>query len=122
MTADRAEKDGQGRFFLRGRADDVVKIGGKRVDLVEIQEKIRKIDGVRDALAVLLPREKGRPTDLAALVVTEVDPAELRRELGAMVEPYAVPRRFVAVDRIPMTATGKVDRAAIHEILKSGKS
>jgi len=33
-----------------------------------------------------------------------------------------VPRRFVAVDRIPMTATGKVDRAAIHEILKSGKS
>ncbi|HOO41873.1 MAG TPA: class I adenylate-forming enzyme family protein [Syntrophales bacterium] len=122
VTADRAEKDGQGRFFLRGRADDVVKIGGKRVDLVEIQEKIRKIDGVRDALAVLLPREKGRPTDLAALVVTEVDPAELRRELGAMVEPYAVPRRFVAVDRIPMTATGKVDRAAIHEILKSGKS
>ena len=122
VTADRADEDERGRFVLRGRADDVVKIGGKRVDLVEIQEKIKKIGGIRDALVVLLPRTKGRPTDLAALVVTELDPVELRRELAALVEPYAMPRRFVAVDRIPMTPTGKVDRAAIAEILQSGKS
>lgn len=122
VTADRADEVGTGRFVLRGRADDVVKIGGKRVDLVEIQEKIKKIPGIKDALVVLLPRTKGRPTDLAALVVTDADPAELRRELGTMVEPYAMPRRFVLVERIPMTPTGKVDRGAIEKILQPEKS
>jgi acyl-coenzyme A synthetase/AMP-(fatty) acid ligase len=122
VTADRAEENGKGRFILRGRADDVVKIGGKRVDLAEIQEKIKKIEGVHDVLVVLLPREKGRQTALAALVVTELNPGELRRQMTALIEPYAMPRRFVTVEKIPVTPTGKSDRQEIERILKSGKS
>jgi acyl-coenzyme A synthetase/AMP-(fatty) acid ligase len=122
VTADRAEEQGMGRFILRGRADDVVKIGGKRVDLVDIQEKMRKIEGIHDAVVVLLPREKGRQTDLAALVVTELDPGEMRQKMTTLIEPYAMPRRFVAVDKIPITPTGKYDRKEIEKILKSGKS
>ena len=47
MTADRVAKAGENRFTLRGRADHVVKVAGKRVDLEEIREKIRRIPGVR---------------------------------------------------------------------------
>ncbi|MBN1547215.1 MAG: acyl-CoA synthetase [Syntrophaceae bacterium] len=117
VTADRAEEVGPGRFVLRGRADDVIKVGGKRVDLVEIREKIMKIEGVQDALLVRVPDEKGRRTDLAALVVTEIDQAALRQKLSGLVEPYAMPRRFVVVDKIPVTSTGKYDRDAIQRII-----
>jgi acyl-coenzyme A synthetase/AMP-(fatty) acid ligase len=41
--------------------------------------------------------------------------------MTTLIEPYAVPRRFVAVDKIPVTPTGKYDRKEIEEILKSGK-
>ncbi len=117
VTADRAVKDGPGCFVLKGRADDVVKIGGKRVDLAEIREKMMKIIGVQDALLVQIPIGQGRPADLAALVVTENDPGTLRQKMTALVEPYAIPRRFVKVDKIPVTPTGKYDRAEIQRIL-----
>lgn len=121
VTADRAVGDGPGCFVLKGRADDVVKVGGKRVDLAEIREKMMKIDGLRDALLVQMPNGKGRPTDLVALVVTEIDPAVLRQALANLVEPYAMPRRFVTVDKIPVTPTGKYDRGEIQRILDHGK-
>jgi len=117
VTADRAVEDGPGCFVLKGRADDVVKVGGKRVDLAEIREKMMKIKGVQDALLVQIPTGQGRPADLAALVVTEIDPGTLRQKMTALVEPYAIPRRFVTVDKIPVTPTGKYDRAEIQRIL-----
>jgi acyl-coenzyme A synthetase/AMP-(fatty) acid ligase len=121
VTADRAEDIGQDRFVLRGRADDVVKVGGKRVDLAEIREKIMSIDGVQDALLVQMPGEKSRRTDVAALVVTHTDPAGLRQQLSCLIEPYAMPRRFVTMDKIPVTSTGKYDRDAIRRIISAEK-
>jgi len=59
-TADRADSDGDHRFILRGRADDIVKIGGKRVDLAVVQTKMKQIPGVRDAVVVSFPNEIGR--------------------------------------------------------------
>jgi len=66
---------------------------------------------------VQIPTGKGRPADLAALVVTKIDPGTLRQKMTALVEPYAIPRRFVMVDKIPVTPTGKYDRAEIRRIL-----
>ena len=87
----------------------------------EIREKIMKIDGVQDALLVQVSGEKGRRMDLAALVVTSIDPGVLRQELSGLIEPYATPRRFIAVDKIPVTSTGKYDRYAIQRILGAEK-
>ena len=121
VTADRAEQDEQGLFTLRGRVDNVVKIGGKRVDLQEIQEKIKKIEGVRDAAVILMTRTDGRRTDLSAFVVSDLDPGELRQKMMGQVETYAVPRRFISVEKIPVTATGKPDREAMELLLQKGE-
>ena len=122
VTADRAELDEQGRFILRGRADNVVKIGGKRVDLQEIQEKIRKINGVRDAAVILIAKANGRRTDLFAFVVSDVDPAELRQKMMGQVEPYAVPRHFIPIEKIPITNTGKPDRQVMELLARKGEA
>ena len=119
ITADRVERDEQKGFILKGRADNVVKIGGKRVDLQEIQEKIKKLDGVRDAAVILIAQTEGRPTDLSAFVVSDVDPAELRQKMMGQVEAYAVPRRFISVEKIPATPAGKPDRQAMELLARN---
>ncbi len=119
-TADRALNTSDGRFILQGRADDVVKIGGKRVDLLEIRDKIRAMDGVRDALVVTQTRINGREANMTALVETEKCPADLQQTLSSMLEPYAMPRRFVTVATIPRTRSGKHDRKAIDDLVETG--
>jgi acyl-coenzyme A synthetase/AMP-(fatty) acid ligase len=121
ITADRADSDGHNRFILQGRADDIVKIGGKRVDLAAVQTKLKQIPGVRDAVVVSLITGKGRQNKLAALVATHLDVLQLRRHIAAVSEAYAVPKHIVVAKEIPVTSTGKYDRIMIERILRSGK-
>ncbi len=120
-TADCAEADGSRSFILRGRADDIVKIGGKRVDLASVQAKIKRIPGVRDAVVVSIPTRKGRQNELAALVATDIDVLQVRRHIAAVSELYAVPRRIIVTKEIPVTSTGKYDRAGIERLLAQRK-
>jgi acyl-coenzyme A synthetase/AMP-(fatty) acid ligase len=117
-TADRADSDGVHRFILQGRADDIVKVGGKRVDLAAVQTKLKQIPGVRDAVVISLPIETGRQNELVALVVTHLDAPEVRRQIAAVSESYAVPRRIAVVEDIPVTSTGKYDHMEIERILR----
>ena len=116
-TADCAEVHGSRSFILRGRADDIVKIGGKRVDLASVQAKIKQIPGVRDAVVVSLPTGRGRQNELAALVATHLDSLHLRKHVAAVSESYAVPKRIIVIDEIPVTPAGKYDRTGIERIL-----
>ncbi|MDD5722861.1 MAG: class I adenylate-forming enzyme family protein [Syntrophales bacterium] len=122
MTADRIDADGNDRFILRGRTDTVVKIGGNRVDMAEIQAKLKQIPGVRDAFVVSLPVGKGRQNELAAVVATDLTVARLRRQIAQICEAYAVPKRLAVVDEIPLTPAGKYIRSKIDGILRRGTS
>jgi acyl-coenzyme A synthetase/AMP-(fatty) acid ligase len=121
MTADCVDPDGDHRFILRGRADDIVKIGGKRVDLSVVQNKLKQIPGVRDAVVIAIPAGKGRENELAALVATDLDAPQVKRRLAWVSEAYAVPRQVVVVSEIPMTPAGKYARTEIEGMLRTGK-
>ena len=121
ITADHADYEGDHKFILRGRVDDIIKIGGKRVDLAAVQDKLKHIKGVRDAVVVSYLAENGRQNEIAALVVSDLDTSQLRHQMAATSEAYAIPRRIVAVTEIPVTSTGKYDRKEIDLILKSKK-
>jgi acyl-coenzyme A synthetase/AMP-(fatty) acid ligase len=121
VTADCVDEAEGNRFILRGRADDIVKIGGKRVDMLAIQAKLRQLPDVRDAVVISRPAGRGRQNELAALVVTNGDVILLRRLLAETSEAYTIPKHIVAVDHIPMTPTGKYERGEIERLLKSGK-
>jgi acyl-coenzyme A synthetase/AMP-(fatty) acid ligase len=121
MTADCVDPDGDHHFMLRGRADDIVKIGGKRVNLSAVQAKLKQIPGVRDAVVVAIPAGKGRQNELAALVATYLDAPQVKRHLARVSEAYAVPRRVVVVSDIPMTPAGKYARTEIEGMLRTGR-
>jgi acyl-coenzyme A synthetase/AMP-(fatty) acid ligase len=114
LTGDEAREDKKNSFVLLGRADGIVKVAGKRVDLLEVQNKIKTLPTVSDAVVIALPTDKGRESVIAAVVACGLTETHLKKLLTAMMEPYAVPRRVKIVSSITRTATGKIDRRRIE--------
>jgi len=113
-TGDRAEAMGQNEFALKGRADMVTKVGGKRVDLDEISLFLKKQSGVTDCVVLALPDSGGREHLIGALIQGEnVDCDKIKRALAEVFEPYALPRRMKTVEWIPLTQNGKYDWQSI---------
>ncbi|MFC4434947.1 amino acid adenylation domain-containing protein [Cupriavidus respiraculi] len=109
-TGDRVKEDRQGRIHYLGRADEQVKIRGYRVEPNEIAHMLRIQAGVVDA-AVLVRDEKL----VAYCVLTDTDPATLKAALKAQLPDHMVPAQIVPMDRLPVTANGKLDRRALPE-------
>jgi acyl-coenzyme A synthetase/AMP-(fatty) acid ligase len=120
ITGDRVEARGPNQFLLQGRADGVTKVGGKRVDLEEIRALIKNVPGVSDCALLALPESGGRGHQLGALISgSSVQIKVIKSTLAKILEPYALPRLIKTVDRIPMQANGKYDRAAIIQLLET---
>jgi AMP-binding enzyme/AMP-binding enzyme C-terminal domain len=114
-TQDRVRRDGGG-FVHEGRADSVVKVGGRRVDLGDIEARLRAIAGVREARVLAEPHPGAHGVEILAVVETAdpgLTPAKLRAELGRGLDAVSMPRRIRCVDKLPLGAAGKVSRAAL---------
>ncbi len=117
MTADRVAEAGGNRFTFLGRADRIVKIAGKRVDLEEIREKIRRIPGVNDAYVAAAPLNGARQAEIAALVASDLPARKIGAAVRSMDDPYGRPRRIRVVKAIPVLSNGKIDRQRIDQLL-----
>jgi long-chain acyl-CoA synthetase len=100
-------------FKIVGRVSDVINVAGKKVNPAEIEERLLRFPGVRQAVAFGRPAGAGlRNEDVAACVVTDVALSEnellefCRRALSA----WQVPKRIFIVDSIPTNERGKVSR------------
>ncbi len=112
--ADRVRVRGDGRFELHGRADGIVKIGGSRVAIAEIERLLRETPGVADAAIVSVDTPPPRRHELwAAVVAPTLSVAALRAALLRRVEPIALPRRFRIVGALPREDNGKLVRARL---------
>ncbi len=109
-TGDLGRLDAEGRLFLLGRLDDMVKVRGQRVEPSVVERAIAGVDGVEDAAVLAFARKDGA-TGLAAFVAARgVDVATLRAALVPILEPAAVPERIEILQTLPKNANGKVDR------------
>ena len=107
-----------GGFVHLGRADDVVKVAGKRVRLSEMERRLLAIDQVSDGAILAEPGDPARGVRLAAAVVASGLGAEqVRRELARWFDPALVPRRIRMLDRLPRESTGKLSRRRLQRLL-----
>ncbi|MEU7816011.1 amino acid adenylation domain-containing protein, partial [Pseudonocardia sp. NPDC049154] len=107
-----------GRIEFLRRVDDQVKVRGFRIELGEVEGALAAVDGVARAAAVV--RADGAGTGrLLGYVVPEpgraIDPAEVRAGAARLLPDYMVPQVVTALDALPQTLNGKVDRKALPE-------
>lgn len=117
MTSDRVVPVGENRFRFLGRVDNIVKVAGKRVDLEEVREKIKRIPGVTDAYVTVVPLQRARQVEIAALVVSDLPLRKLKTAIRSLDEPYGRPRRIRVVPSIPVLPNGKIDRQEVDRFL-----
>ncbi|MGV0069339.1 non-ribosomal peptide synthetase, partial [Mycobacterium colombiense] len=111
-TGDLVSWGTEGQLRYLGRADEQVKIRGYRIELGEIRAALAALDGVEQA--VVIARED-RPGDkrLIGYITGTAEPAETRAGLAERLPAYMVPAAVVALDALPLTANGKLDRRAL---------
>ena len=104
-----------GNLEYLGRNDDQVKIRGMRVELGEIEQCLARCQGVGEAVVVAQPLTAGALRLVAYFTAREpaAQADSLRAELSACLPEHMVPTAFVALDALPLTRNGKVDRRAL---------
>ncbi|KTE92290.1 D-alanine--poly(phosphoribitol) ligase subunit DltA [Desulfitobacterium hafniense] len=112
----------EGLLHYGGRIDFQIKLNGYRIELEDIENNLRKVEGV--ANAIVLPIKKdGRVHYLAGVVVPNKKLDKREFEIGQMIKAelknylpdYMIPRKIMFRDSLPMTVNGKVNRAALME-------
>lgn len=117
-TGDLVRRRADGNLDFVGRHDRQVKIDGKRVELGEIEEALRRCRGVADAVVTATRGDSGETilngyikplqSDEGAVLASEV-----RAALARALPPQMVPARIVALDELPLTTSGKIDRTRL---------
>jgi len=107
----RLERDG---LYFVGRADDQVKVGGRRIELGEVDTALVNLPGVSGGAAAVRRTAGGTP--LLVGYIASADPSfDLAKAREALAEtlPAALVPRLVLVDELPTRTSGKVDRDAL---------
>lgn len=124
-TGDRVRQGADGAIEFLGRVDRQVKLRGYRIELEEIERAIAATglvsapvvemigDGISAHLAAFVAglADAGAPADL---------PAELSAALSTRLPSYMVPARWIVLAQLPLTGTGKIDRARLLADLEAG--
>jgi amino acid adenylation domain-containing protein len=114
-TGDLVRRLPDGNLEFMDRMDTQVKLRGFRIELGEIESKLLECTGMREAVVVL----KYRDSDplLCAYVVAEgsISIERLRVELGVKLPAFMIPAAFVQLDKLPLTANGKMNKNALPE-------
>ncbi|QEU77651.1 non-ribosomal peptide synthetase [Streptomyces subrutilus] len=116
-TGDLVQFNADGVLTYLGRTDHQVKIRGNRVELGEVEARLRSESAVGEAVVVARADERGVTRLVAYLVPADaaagLDAEAVRASLTASLPAPLVPSHFVSLDALPLTAAGKTDLAAL---------
>jgi amino acid adenylation domain-containing protein len=117
-TGDLGSRATDGCLTYRGRKDSRLKIRGIRVDPEEIESALQLHPDVEHAVVSMRDTTQERPRLVAFIVPrsgTAVSSRHLRRFLAGRLPRHMMPAAFVAIEALPVTPNGKVDRAALPD-------
>lgn len=107
-----------GRLEILGRIDDMITTGAEKVAPLAVEGALTALPGIREAVVVGVPDDEwGQAVAAAVTADREVTLDLVRDALRAVLPSYALPRRLLVVERIPLIGTGKPDRAAVRDAL-----
>jgi benzoate-CoA ligase len=110
-------RDAQGFYVHQGRADELVKVAGQWVWPAELEQAALAVAGVAEAACVPVPDGEGLHR-LALFVTGQENAASAAHAACERLPRYKRPKWIRAVSELPRTATGKVQRYKLREILE----
>src|SRR5207253_1354759 len=125
-SGDLARLRADGNIEFLGRADQQVKIRGYRIELGEIESALRDHEAVRDAVVVVREDDIKNKRLIAYVAPKERREKqqltnELRSFLKLRLPSFMLPALFAFREAIPVTANGKIDRAALESAAETTK-
>ncbi|OQP46203.1 non-ribosomal peptide synthetase [Niastella populi] len=116
-TGDLGKWTPDGNINYLGRLDDQVKIRGFRIEPGEIEVALRKHASIESAVVKVSLDKQGNKQLVAYLVSsTTINPANIRSYLQNILPAYMLPAHFVQLDRLPLTASGKIDKRKLPAV------
>jgi acetyl-CoA synthetase len=125
-TYDAAVKDSDGHFWVVGRTDDVINVAGHRLSTMEIESAILECEDVAETAVVSMPDELKGSLPVAFIIprASSVPSGEMRERICSRVEAVigkiAIPGSIYFVDVLPKTASGKIMRRLLKEMVTTG--
>jgi len=119
-TGDTYVRNDDGTYSCLGRSDDMLKAGGIWVSPAEVEHRLVQHDDVAEAVVVGVPDAEGLDKPVAVVVATpgcRVQESALIEFCRGGLASFKRPRRVVEVDELPKTATGKIQRFAVRELV-----
>ena len=114
-SGDLGKWDENGNLVLLGRANDMIKINGNRIEPAEIEAAFKAVTG-KDWCAAK-GFEKPEQSFIALYYQGELGQSteELREKMGTQLPYYMIPAHFIRIDKVPLLPNGKLDRKALPE-------
>jgi acyl-CoA synthetase (AMP-forming)/AMP-acid ligase II len=122
-TGDLALIDESGNVSITGRTKDLIKSGGEWINPREIEDIVGALPGVALVAVVGQPHEKWGERPVLVVEPSSrqmVEPQALLGALRGRVPDWWLPERVVLVDKMPLAATGKIDKKQLRERVASG--
>lgn len=117
-TGDLGYQDGAGNYYITGRLKDLIIRGGENISPFEIEEVIGQLDNIMTCQVVGVPDEKYGEEVAACLVVKDkslVNEEAIKTYVGERLAKYKSPKYIFVLDKLCMTASGKVSKALLKE-------
>ncbi|MBP3941428.1 MAG: AMP-binding protein [Christensenellaceae bacterium] len=116
-----------GMYYYVGRSDNLIKVGGNRVEAEEVERAIMR--GGDAAGCVVVPAEKDGKAQLMVAYIAMKEPVtkqlqmimQIKKRLKELLPAYMIPQKIVFVDAIPKNANGKVDRKLLKQMASLDK-
>lgn len=121
-TGDIGRIDEEGYVYLLGRADDVFKSGGVKVSALTIADALRAMEGFSDVAVLPVDHKKLGKVPHAYVVMAPrkgFEKGAIMRALRETLPSTHLPFKLLAVDAIPRTGSGKVDRKRLRALTET---
>lgn len=114
ITNDIAEINEEGKFRILGRKDNTINSGGVKIQIEQVEELLRTQLNIPFQITASPDSKFG---EIVVLIYNKVENENLIKEIcEKTLPPYWIPKKYIAVEEIPMTGTGKPDRATARQI------
>lgn len=115
-TGDWGYQDEFGFFYLAGRKQEMINVGGKKLSPIEVEDEVIKLPGIKDCVCVGIPDPNGILGEVVKCYLVKEKNAdqlaltEIKKLLNGKIETYKIPAKLEYIDKIPTTGSGKKQR------------